>query len=175
MPEHAHLLIWPLAGNYSISEILSSIKQSVAKKAIPFVRRSAPAFLSRMKDCQPNGDLHYRFWQRGGGYDRNIIEPEAAHQQIQYIHNNPVRRGLCDKPESWLWSSAADYTGVRAGPLTIDRQSLPTLNLARYACHGSSMELACRNQFIMPTPSRGHGTPAIAPQHKHSLYNNCLL
>ena len=78
-----------------------------------------------MEDRQPNGDVHYRFWQRGGGYDRNVNEPATVFAQIDYMHNNPLRRGLCDKPEDWLWSGAADYARVRAGPLRLDRESLP--------------------------------------------------
>src|SRR5436190_2171777 len=72
MPEHAHFLIWPTK-RYDISDILNSIKQSVAKKALMFVRREAPDFLGFMEDRQPNGKVHHRFWQRGGGYDRNVI------------------------------------------------------------------------------------------------------
>jgi putative transposase len=34
MPEHVHLLIWPGAEVYSISAILLSIKQSVARRAV---------------------------------------------------------------------------------------------------------------------------------------------
>ena len=41
---------------------------------------------------QPNGEVHYRFWQRGGGYDRNITDPATLRVMIEYIHNNPVRR-----------------------------------------------------------------------------------
>ena len=127
MPEHAHLLIWPTEAIYDVSDILNSIKQSVAKRALLYVRRVAPAFLTRMEDHQPNGATHYRFWQRGGGYDRNVVEPRTAHQQIEYFHYNPVRRRLCAKPEEWHWSSAADYAGVRFGPLRIDRESLPLI------------------------------------------------
>ena len=82
-----------------------------------------------MEDRQPNGDVHYRFWQRGGGYDRNVHEPATAFKQIEYMHNNPVRRGLCMKPEDWIWSGAADYAGIRIGPLRLDRESLP-MNLS---------------------------------------------
>jgi putative transposase len=67
MPEHAHLLFWPTQAGYNISAILYSIKQSVVQKALLFVQRKAPAFLGRMEDRQPNGQVHYRFWQRGGG------------------------------------------------------------------------------------------------------------
>src|SRR5262245_41082281 len=127
MPEHAHLLIWPTETEYHISEILNSIKQSVAKRALIHVHRNAPTFLERMADRQPNGDIHYRFWQRGGGFDRNLVEPYTVYQQIEYFHNNPVRRGLCIKPEDWLWSSAADYAGLRTGPLKLDCESLPMI------------------------------------------------
>src|SRR5262249_45162334 len=125
MPEHAHLLLWPQAMVYDISKILNSLKQSVSKRALIHGRRHAPQLLPRMEDRQPNGDVHYRFWQRGGGYDRNVFEPVAVFEQIDYMHNNPVRRRLCEQPEDWLWSSAADHAGVRVGPLRIDRESLP--------------------------------------------------
>jgi putative transposase len=126
MPEHVHLLVWPTQDEYDVSDFFSSVKQSVAKRALPYVRRTAQAFLSRMKDLQPNGKIHYRFWQRGGGYDRNVIEPGIIYRQIVYIHNNPVRRGLCERAEDWIWSSAADHAGVRAGPLRLDLDSIPS-------------------------------------------------
>jgi putative transposase len=66
----------------------------VSKRALLFVKLHAPSFLKRMEDRQPNGDVHYRFWQRGGGYDRNVFESATVCKQIEYIHNNPVRRGL---------------------------------------------------------------------------------
>jgi putative transposase len=130
MPEHVHLLIWPTTPAYDVSVILNCMKQSVAQRALIYVRRFAPAFLDRMQDRQPSGAVHYRFWQRGGGYDRNIVEATTLHQIIEYIHTNPVRRGLCQRPEDWLWSSAADYASERVGPLRIDRDELPPLVVA---------------------------------------------
>jgi putative transposase len=130
MPEHVHLLVWPTQAVYDISEILNSIKQSVAKRALAFVRREAPAFLARMEDRQPSGEIHYRFWKRGGGYDRNVVELTTVHWLVEYIHANPVRRGLCRRPEDWHWSSAADFAGLRAGLLRLDRDSLPGIVIA---------------------------------------------
>lgn len=127
MPEHVHLLIWPTNPTYNVSDILTSIKQSVSKRALLYVNRTAPSFLTRMEDRQPNGNTHYRFWQRGGGYDRNIVEPSVAFHEIEYTHHNPVRRGLCSSPEDWYWSSAAEYACSRNGPISIDRDSLPAL------------------------------------------------
>jgi len=129
MPEHVHLLLWPTTAEYSISAILTTIKQSVSKRALSFVKQNAPAFLSQMADIQPNGAVQHRFWQRGGGHDRNLIEPRAIWAEIDYIHANPVRRGLCIRPTDWIWSSAIEYEFPGQGLLTINRNSLPRTKL----------------------------------------------
>ena len=98
MPEHVHLLILPQESDYSISDILTDIKQPVTRSALKYVRRHAPSFLDSMKDEQPNGQMAHRFWQRGGGYDRNLLTPETVHSTMDYIHANPVRRGLVPGP-----------------------------------------------------------------------------
>ena len=52
-------------------------------------------------------------------------------EKVEYIHLNPVRRGLVAKPEDWTWSSAAEYSGAspeeqrRRCGLVIDRARLP--------------------------------------------------
>ena len=126
MPEHVHLLVWPTTTEYSISAFLNTVKQSVSKRALSWIREHAPEFLNQLEDRQPNGLVHHRFWQRGGGFDRNVVEPATVHHEIEYIHRNPVKRGLCSRPEQWYWSSAADYAGRTDGPLRIDRDSVPS-------------------------------------------------
>ncbi len=125
MPEHVHLLLWPTQPAYSISRILTTLKQPVSKRALLFLRERAPMFLLQMEDRQPNGSRYYRFWQRGGGYDRNFTEPASIWKEIEYIHANPVRRGLCHRATDWIWSSANEHEFPGTGLLTIDRSSLP--------------------------------------------------
>jgi putative transposase len=127
MPEHVHLVIHPLSADYRISAILSSLKQPVAEKAVRYVRACAPTFLDRMRDRQPDGKETFRFWQRGGGYDRNLWEPRYIWSMIDYIHLNPVRRGMCERPDDWIWSSARSYSGggTSVDSLDIDFASLP--------------------------------------------------
>ena len=69
--------------------------------------------------------LTFRFWQRGGGYDRNMTDRKAIHSSIQYIEANPVRSGLVEKPEDWKWSSA--YTRVNDVGLIPDKFNIPVL------------------------------------------------
>jgi len=125
MPEHVHLLLYPIERQYSISRFLESIKLPVTRRAVAFVKKESPDFLSRMLDRQPNGSSAYRFWQRGGGFDRNVIEPRTIWAEIDYLHANPVRRGLCVRPDEWKWSSAG-YLDGHDSPVMLNRDSLPT-------------------------------------------------
>ena len=126
MPEHVHVVLWPHEGTL-IREILKSIKLSVARKAVIWVRREAPGFLPRMEDRQPNGRSSYRFWQRGGGYDRNLRSDTDVHEKIEYVHENPVRRGLVERAQDWPWSSCRAHHECLDEPLAIDRDSMPTV------------------------------------------------
>jgi putative transposase len=127
MPEHVHLLLRP-RGEMEVSIILSAIKVPVAKRAAGWVRREAPQFAPRMLDVQPSGKRFLRFWQRGGGYDRNIVTIQELREKIGYIHNNPLRRGLIQSPADWRWSSYAAWQRGIDEPLPIDRETLPPLN-----------------------------------------------
>jgi putative transposase len=51
----------------------------------------------------------FRFWQEGPGFDRNLFTVKAVQASIDYIHNNPVARGLSQKARDWRWSSARFY------------------------------------------------------------------
>jgi len=52
------------------------------------------------------GKYCFRFWQEGPGYDRNILSANAITASIDYIHLNPVKRGLCTRAVDFKWSSA---------------------------------------------------------------------
>lgn len=126
MPNHVHLIVWPRAGTFRLSAILAAIKLPVSRRAVAYVARHAPALLSKLRDEQPGGTSVYRFWQRGGGYDRDLHDAGTIHATIDYIHANPVRAGLVERPEQWRWSSAAFFAGNGASPLIPDVDSIPS-------------------------------------------------
>jgi len=120
MPEHVHLLIYPRTPDGCVSGILRAIKEPVGRKAIDHLKQAASPWLARLT-VQEGQRLRHRFWQPGGGYDRNIVEPATAHLVAEYIHANPVRRGFVERPEDWQWSSARWYAGMRPVPVEMDR------------------------------------------------------
>jgi putative transposase len=91
MPEHVHLLISePERG--LVSDAIHSLKLSVSKKA---------SGLGAEKDGS-------RLWQVRY-YDHNVRTDKKFIEKLRYIHRNPVKRGLCELPELWQWSSFNHY------------------------------------------------------------------
>ena len=120
MPEHVHVLLLPRRTEYEVAAILKAIKHPVARKAMNYLRNTAPQAMERFKVARPSGRVEYRFWQQGSGYDRNIVKPKTAWSVVEYIHNNPVRRSLADSPTEWSWSSAQWYAGDSDVRLVMD-------------------------------------------------------
>jgi putative transposase len=125
MPEHVHLLICPHEEGYSIAAILRSIKQPVARRAMIYLREHNPQGLALLATGQTR--MPYRFWQAGGGYDRNMTSVETIVKAAKYIHENPVRRGLVTHPSDWVYSSAHDWETGTNGLLPIDFDTFPTI------------------------------------------------
>ena len=103
MPDHVHLLIRPLGESYRVADILKSIKQGVSRRALNA------------------GLIDDVLWEPGGGHDRNIFEEDARANDINYIHLNPVRKGLCSDMMEYRWSSARAVLLDEEGEIEVDR------------------------------------------------------
>lgn len=86
MPNHVHVLIKQKQG-FPLAEIVRSWKGSTARKANAILGRSGT------------------FWMREY-HDRRVRDEAHRIRAIRYIENNPVKAGLCERPEDWAWSSA---------------------------------------------------------------------
>jgi len=99
MPEHVHLLVSE-PERALLANAIQSLKIAVAK-------RSAVA---REFDGK-----RARLWYKRY-YDRNIRSYSDFLEKLRYIHRNPVKRGLCERPDEWEWCSFRHYaTGEDCG------------------------------------------------------------
>ena len=99
MPEHVHLLFSePDRG--TVANAIQSLKISSAMQS---------ASLRDWEGCRSP------LWQKRY-YDRNIRDDREFVEKLRYVHRNPVKRGLCMRPEDWPWSSFRHYaTGEDCG------------------------------------------------------------
>jgi putative transposase len=111
MPEHVHLIIVPALPGAPVSDLLKRMKQPFARQVIARWRKLRAPILERL-ETRPG---HYRFWQVGGGYDRNLSDPDELLKKMDYVDRNPVTRGLVENATDWRWSSARCRTGQNDG------------------------------------------------------------
>jgi putative transposase len=62
-----------------------------------------------------------QFWQRRY-YDFNVSSHEKYMEKLQYIHRNPVKRGLVARPEDYRWSSFRHYATGELGTVEIESE-----------------------------------------------------
>ena len=59
------------------------------------------------------------FWQPRF-HDFNVYNAEKVREKLDYMHANPVKRGLVANPISWMWSSFLFYEAGVCGLVEID-------------------------------------------------------
>lgn len=94
MPDHLHLLVLPAAGE-TISAVVQELKYVSSRKI--------------------NGERGGRgtLWQKGF-FDRFMRTPKEFSETLDYMHRNPVRKGLVASAEEWRWSSASAYAHLQS-------------------------------------------------------------
>src|SRR5258708_33210683 len=60
-----------------------------------------------------------RFWQPRF-YDFNVYSRYKLREKLEYMHANPVKRGLVKNPGAWMWSSFLFYEKGQPGLVEID-------------------------------------------------------
>jgi putative transposase len=118
MPNHVHLLIFPNTGQ-SISSILTAIKQPFSHRALNHMRNKRLNVYNKLMVKKGTKPIR-RFWQTGGGYDRNIYKDETLIKTLEYMHFNPVKNKLVNSPSEWKWSSARFYETGEQTPIAIE-------------------------------------------------------
>jgi putative transposase len=116
MPEHVHLLISePKEG--TPSTVLRALKLRVARK---LRKRRKTAWAGQLRLPFGKAEESPRaFWQ-ARFHDFNVYRPGKKKEKLNYMHANPVKRGLVKDAKDWPWSSWSFYRGGEAGLIRID-------------------------------------------------------
>ena len=109
MPEHVHLLVYPRRDEPDLPGYLAQMKRGFSDQLQQILSGQQSRLLTRLTVTERPGKDAFRCWEEGAGYDRNIFSKRAMEASISYLHNNPVRRGLCQQAVNWKWPSARYY------------------------------------------------------------------
>ena len=102
LSEHLHC-VWKLPdGDSDFSTRWSLIKSGFTRQWLEAVGREGRQSASRTKERR-RGIWHRRFWEHCIRDERDLAE------HIRYIHYNPVKHKLVNRPGDWIWSSYHRY------------------------------------------------------------------
>ena len=118
LENHLHLI----ASSDDISYTIKRFKSSTAKNILKLLQeKNITTILDQLAFYKKahKKTAQYQLWQEG--LQPKLIQDEAMMiQKIEYIHQNPVKRGYIDEPNHWRYSSARDCDGMN-GLLDIER------------------------------------------------------
>jgi putative transposase len=106
MPNHIHLL-WCKRDTWVEKNVQQMfLKYTAQQLKFSMVDNKQEEELETYKSTQC--DRAYHFWERRP-YKSTMFNRKVAEQKINYIHENPVKAGLCELPEHYRYSSASFY------------------------------------------------------------------
>jgi len=101
MPEHVHLLV-------------SEPERATLAIALQMLKQVTSRNLKAIAGQNP-------FWQ-ARYYDFNVWSERKRVEKLRYLHRNPVKRGLVERPEDWRWSSFRHYLRGEDAGVEIESQ-----------------------------------------------------
>jgi len=119
MPEHVHLLISE-SERGNPSTVLQVLKQRFTRKVLR-VRGSHPSNTAKGGAAEELAAQEGHFWQKRF-YDFPVWSKEKRIEKLNYIHQNPVKRGLVQEPDQWKWSSYRYYAYGESGPVLVSEK-----------------------------------------------------
>ncbi len=106
MPDHVHALLW-FNDDSVLPEMLDQWKSESSRLLRNLYEDLSPEMIDHLHVTR-SGRESIAFWQRRY-YDFNVFTKKKLSEKLDYMHYNPVKKGLCATPEDWLWGSARWY------------------------------------------------------------------
>jgi REP element-mobilizing transposase RayT len=105
-----------------ISKTMAKFKSYTAKELINLLQKSnAKTILEQLAFYKKahKTETTYQVWQEGI-QPKLIVDEKMMIDRINYIHNNPIKRGYVEEAKHWRYSSARDYEGI-SGLIEIEK------------------------------------------------------
>jgi REP element-mobilizing transposase RayT len=110
LDNHLH---W-IAAAEDLAEQVGRFKSYTARRILDGLEESGYRTLLqelRFFKLRHKTDQVRQLWQEGS-HPQQLQNAEMLRQKLEYMHDNPVRRGYVDRPEHWRYSSARSYLGL---------------------------------------------------------------
>jgi REP element-mobilizing transposase RayT len=138
MSNHIHLLL--RSGIGKLSDTIGEFKSYTAKQILLAIntesesRREWMLNLFEFAAKKHKRNEKYQVWTHEN-HAELIYSDKFIFQKINYIHDNPVRAGIVENPEDYLYSSARDFAGksciLKTVPVLVPTEKIPLMRTVR--------------------------------------------
>ncbi len=109
MPTHLHVIVFDKDHNSGrLAESWNAFRKYTGRAMLDYVAKHLPPMFSKAFRDGAASDRMRRFWQPGQ-HPIAIASEGFWRQKLDYLHDNPCRKGLVRYPEDWRFSSARFY------------------------------------------------------------------
>lgn len=119
MSNHLHMIARAAEG-IELSAIMRDFKKYTAKRVFENLhgnpqesRRFWLEWLFENAGRFNERNKYIQFWQQPS-HSIELFSAAVTQQKLDYIHQNPVRAGVCYRAEDYVYSSASFYAGLEA-------------------------------------------------------------
>jgi REP element-mobilizing transposase RayT len=116
MPSHLHLIVRS-TGTIELADIIRDFKKFTSRKIVSQIEEEPESRKEWMLRYFEYSGKHlkairkYKFWQ-SGNHAEIIYSVRFFYNTLAYIHNNPVKDMIVEKPEDYMFSSARNYASL---------------------------------------------------------------
>ena len=105
MSNHFHL-IWQMHGDHRREDVQRDFLKYTSQQILKALRQgNSPMLKALLVEAK---DRKYQVWERNS-LSIALWSPKVFDEKLEYIHNNPVKAGLCACAEDYKYSSARFY------------------------------------------------------------------
>lgn len=116
MSNHVHMIV--SSNQNKLSDIIRDFKKYTATKIVAAIAKNANESRKNWLLWLLIKENEISFWQ-DGYHGEEIFTQPFFETKLNYIHQNPVKDGIVEKEEEYLYSSCGDYYGIRKGKLDL--------------------------------------------------------
>ncbi len=111
MSNHIHLIVKAKQG-YQLSAIIRDFKRHTSKRIVFSIENEPESrrewLLPLLQKAGKVKGQNHQLW-RNDNHPIELYSNDVIEQKVDYIHNNPVKNGVVDKAEDYVYSSARNY------------------------------------------------------------------
>jgi len=119
MPNHMHLIVSDETfDNERLQKTLTGFRKFTGHKLAGYIDRALLISLSTVTRNSASDDRSRQVW-KPGWHAEALASEQFLVQKANYIHENPVRKGLVRSAEDWVHSSACYWTNRESAEIPI--------------------------------------------------------